>query len=55
MPHERDQALGQTRDVPRQVMKQAHRDLEEGQVDTDMHGTPGLDDEQRKKLVSREK
>ena len=32
-------------------MRQAKRDLDAGQVDTDMHATAGLDAERRQKLV----
>ncbi len=32
-------------------MRQAHRDLEAGLVDTDMRATPGLDAQRRTKLV----
>lgn len=33
------------------VMEQAKRDLDDGQVDTDLRSTPGLDAEQKKKLL----
>jgi hypothetical protein len=33
------------------VIAQAKRDLDAGLVDTDMRATPGLDAEQREKLV----
>jgi hypothetical protein len=43
MPHERDESPdGQDVD-PRGVMKQAASDLEQGLVDTDLRGTPGID------------
>lgn len=51
LPHERDQSVDATNDAPDPVMRQAHDDLASGQVDTDMRQTPGLDAEQRKKLV----
>ncbi|BBB62034.1 hypothetical protein UNDKW_3761 [Undibacterium sp. KW1] len=42
LPHERDQTTdGKT--VPRKVMKQALIDLQEGKVDTDMHGARGVE------------
>ena len=41
-PHEIDQSPGQAGVAPRQKMQQARRDLEAGQVDTDLHATPGL-------------
>ena len=56
MPHERDQASGadgtQHQDEPDPVMQQAHRDLQDGLVDTDMRATSGLDAEQRRKLMA---
>ena len=35
-------------------MRQAHDDIVSGQVDTDMRQTPGLDAEQRKKMVRKQ-
>lgn len=43
LPHERDQSTDSTADAPAPEMQQAHQDLQEGQVDTDMRATPGLD------------
>lgn len=43
LPHERDQSTDSTADAPDPGMRQAHEDLQEGQVDTDMRATPGLD------------
>ena len=51
-PHEIDQSPGQAGVAPRQKMQQARRDLEAGQVDTDLHATPGLDAERLKALVT---
>jgi hypothetical protein len=51
LPHERDEANDQTRPRTDAVMKRAHDDLAEGQVDTDMRATPGLDAARRKQLV----
>ena len=51
LPHERDQGLGQVATAPDPVMRQAKRDLDAGQVDTDMRATPGLDAERRNELV----
>ncbi len=51
LPHERDQTPESAGDEPRDDMRQAHEDIESGQVDTDMRATPGLDAAQRKKLV----
>jgi hypothetical protein len=42
MPHERDESPDGLDQEPRGVMKQAAADLEQGLVDTDMRGTPGL-------------
>ncbi len=53
LPHERDQNLPATAAQPAPVMKQAARDLEQGQVDTDMRSTPGLDAQRRKQLTGR--
>jgi hypothetical protein len=35
------------------VIRRAYDDLKEGQVDTDMRATPGLDAERRRRLVPR--
>lgn len=51
MPHERDQAIGQVAKQPDPMMRQAKRDIDHGQVDTDMWATPGLDAERRERLV----
>ncbi len=61
LPHERDQSTGPDStggmgtgaagDRQREVLQQAHQDLKDGQVDTDLRATPGLDAEQRKGLV----
>lgn len=53
LPHERDQNLQGTRAQPSPVIEQAAKDLEEGQVDTDMRTTPGLDAERREQLTGR--
>jgi hypothetical protein len=45
LPHERDESAHNVAEKPDPVMVQAHRDLEAGMVDTDMHATPGLDAE----------
>lgn len=39
---------------PDPMIRQAKRDLDAGQVDTDMRATPGLDAKRRSKLVPRE-
>ena len=51
LPHERDEAAPATAATPDPVMAQAKRDLDAGQVDTDMRATPGLDAERRARLV----
>lgn len=54
LPHERDETSGPGTTAsgePRDVMKQARKDIEAGQVDTDMRSTPGLDAAERKRLV----
>lgn len=52
LPHERDQSSNDaTAAEPDPVIAQAARDLESGQVDTDMRATPGLDAERRKQLT----
>lgn len=51
MLHERDQGHGQVAAQPDPVIEQASRDLQAGQVDTDMRATPGLDAERRGHLV----
>jgi len=42
LPHERDQTTDDN-SKPRKIMKQALDDLQEGQVDTDMHGQRGVE------------
>jgi len=54
LPHERDETSGPDSTgsgAPREVMQQALKDIESGQVDTDMRNTAGLDAEERKRLV----
>ncbi len=51
LPHESDEPIRATALEPDPVILQAKRDLDAGLVDTDMHGTPGLDAELRAKLV----
>lgn len=63
LPHERDESTGRTStgqvgsgaagEAQRRVIERARRDLEEGQVDTDLHGTPGLDAERRDALLNK--
>jgi hypothetical protein len=51
LPHERDEGGGSTAPAPDAVIVQALRDIESGQVDTDMRATPGLDAKRRARLV----
>lgn len=61
LPHERDEACGTASTAQpgtgaagerqRKVMRQAADDLAQGQVDTDLHSTPGLDAQRRKALT----
>lgn len=41
-PHERDESPDGQGLRPRGIIKQAAEDLEQGLVDTDLHGTPGI-------------
>jgi hypothetical protein len=43
MPHERDESPDSQDKEPRGVMKQAAADLEQGLVDTDLHGMRGVE------------
>ena len=43
LPHERDQHLEEQRSAPRSDVEQAARDIESGQLDTDLHNTPGIE------------
>ena len=62
LPHERDQSTGgdstggmgtgAAGERQREVMGQAQDDLRQGQVDTDMRATPGLDAERRDRMVN---
>ena len=61
LPHERDQSTGgdstggmgsgAAGEDQRAVIGQAHEDLKQGQVDTDLRSTPGLDAQQRDRIV----
>jgi hypothetical protein len=50
-PHERDQSLDATAAKPDPRMVQAKKDLDAGQMDTDMRVQPGLDAERRRAAV----
>lgn len=51
LPHERDESTDDSNAEPQEVMRQAQRDLESGQVDTDLRSTPGLDAQRRRAIV----
>lgn len=42
LPHERDESPDAQNNAPHESMKQAASDLEQGLIDTDLHGTPGI-------------
>ena len=44
LPHERDESPDAQDARPRGVMEQAASDLEQGLVDTDLHGTRGIEE-----------
>jgi len=43
LPHERDESPDAQAITPRDVMRQAASDLEQGLVDTDLHGERGVE------------
>lgn len=43
LPHERDESPDAQTITPRDVMRQAASDLEQGLVDTDLHGARGVE------------
>lgn len=43
MPHERDESEDSQESKTRKIMKRAYDDLQEGQVDTDLRETSGVD------------
>ena len=54
LPHDRDESTsGSTATAPDPLLIQAARDLQAGQVDTDMRATPGLDAVRRRVLTKR--
>lgn len=42
-PNDRDESPDSQTAQPQKKMKQAHADIERGLVDTDLHGTPGVE------------
>jgi hypothetical protein len=51
LPHERDESPDAPPATPDPKMLQAKRDVDAGQVDTDMHANPGQNAELRERLV----
>lgn len=51
LPHERDQQHRAVDSHPNPHIERAARDLAQGQVDTDLRATPGLDADRRGDLV----
>ncbi|MDY0747198.1 hypothetical protein SNE35_22015 [Paucibacter sp. R3-3] len=61
LPHERDESVGADStsrqgtgaagEKQRCIGRQAADDLQQGQVDTDLHATPGLDAERRGRIA----
>lgn len=51
LPHERDESIDVTADVPDPKMVQAKRDIDAGLVDTDMRVTPGHGAKRREQMV----
>ena len=51
LPHDRDQQVVATDAEPNAHIDRAARDLQQGQVDTDLRATPGLDADRRGALV----
>lgn len=43
LPHERDESPDAQHTKPRDIMKQAASDIEQGLVDTDLRNTPGVE------------
>jgi hypothetical protein len=53
LPHESDESLGSVKPETDARIEQARKDLAAGQVDTDLRGTPGLDAENRARILRR--
>lgn len=51
LPHDRDQQATATNPEPDPNIRRAAQDLAQGQVDTDLRSTPGLDAERRGDVV----
>lgn len=44
LPHEHDESSDSQASGPREDMKQAYQDISSGQMDTDLHGLPGVEE-----------
>lgn len=51
LPHDRDQQAASTGSGTNAHIDRAAKDLKQGQVDTDLRATPGLDAERRGEMV----
>ena len=49
LPHEHDESSDSQAGGQREVMERARRDIEEGQQDTDLRATPGLEKPERRR------
>ncbi|RQO37066.1 hypothetical protein DBR37_02400 [Herminiimonas sp. KBW02] len=49
LPHETDESPDEHASEPRELMQQAYKDIEQGQMDTDRRGMPGVEEVQRKR------
>lgn len=49
LAHETDESPDEHALKPRDVMHQAYKDIEQGQMDTDRRGMPGVEEVQRKR------
>lgn len=47
LPHERDESFDSQEDAPRPLIKRAHDDIQEGQLDTDRRGMAGVEEVRR--------
>jgi hypothetical protein len=53
LPHESDESVGSVKSETDPLIEQAAKDIASGQVDTDLRATPGLDAENRARLLRR--
>lgn len=47
LPHEHDESFDSQDDAPRDIIKRAHDDIQEGQLDTDRRGMAGVEEIRR--------